>query len=162
MSHVKKQVPLFVYFISNEYVLKHPTFLLVHNISIWFFLNIKFYKIVSVETQAYNIQWATETELTSEVLTKVSQDWGYFLWNTLRNTANFKQAAISLPCQRVIFNKLIIVCCPSLLLSMTFKQIPIHNKGQGRINLWLRKLPYTEYSIYFSCRFLEAKTLVRE
>lgn len=66
MSHVKKLVLLFVYFISNDYVLKHLTFLFVHNISIWYFLNTKFYKIVSVETQAYNIQWATETEFTSE------------------------------------------------------------------------------------------------
>ena len=79
MSHIKKLALLFIYFISNDYVLKHPTFLLVHNISIWYFLNIKFYKFVSVETQAYNIQRANDTELISEVLTKDRQNWGYFL-----------------------------------------------------------------------------------
>lgn len=63
MNHVKKLVVLFVYFISNDFVLKYPTFLLVH-ISIWYFLNIEFYKIISVETETYNTQWATETEFT--------------------------------------------------------------------------------------------------
>ena len=74
INHVKKLVLLFVYFISKGCVPKHPTFLLVRNLSIWYFLHIRSYKIISMERQAHNIQWPIEIEFSSKIVTKASKD----------------------------------------------------------------------------------------
>lgn len=49
------------------------TFLPVHNITIWYFLHIEFYEIISVETQTCHLQWAAELEFTSERLTRTTK-----------------------------------------------------------------------------------------
>lgn len=84
-------------FVFKWLVLKQPTFLLVHNISILYFLNIKFYKLFLWKHKHIILKGQSETELISEVLTKDRQNWSYSYKTPLEIRCIFKQAAIHCP-----------------------------------------------------------------